>query len=308
MYQDCDEDIMSTLDDMLYCTYRESTPGGRFNPIVGPFAYEIPVPQSGQYRLTLHFTETRVFSANGGSQIEIVAQSNVVKSAFDIVAEAGGRLRPVQITTTQPVYQVGNQVFTVEFNLVPGASLPRVSALELEYIEGATLTPSLSPTSLAPTVSPETIPIRIRAGFSSTEPSDRYYDEEGNLWHQDQFYEGGTRNIFGCRDTVAELFCSAHMGNTFSYRIPVPTPGDYTVTLYFMETSVRVPGAEVPVFDVVGESGPIVTGFDPLAEAGGAFVVTTLSATETITDGYYDLSFASTQRQAYVNAIMVDFA
>lgn len=113
--------------------------------------------------------------------------------------------------------------------------------------------------------------IRILAGFSKS----NYTDHTGQIWGPDRYYSGGTTGSappqFIDRTSDATLYQNCRAGD-FSYDIPVK-PGVYELGLFFAETSygpntLAGGGESSRIFNVELNGKPILTEFDPLADAG----------------------------------------
>ena len=102
-------------------------------------------------------------------------------------------------------------------------------------------------------------------------------------------------------DEAVALYQSERYGD-FSYAIPVPTGGDYEVTLRFAETCWQSSGQRV--FDVEAEGQEVVTDLDLYAEVGrdAAYDVT---RTVSVTDGTLNLTFTTDTDNATVSAIAI---
>ena len=126
----------------------------------------------------------------------------------------------------------------------------------------------------------------------------------GTTYRADTLFSGGqtagvSRPIAGTQDDA--LYQSERYGD-FSYAIPVPTGGDYEVTLRFAETCWQSSGQRV--FDVEAEGQEVVTDLDLYAEVGrdAAYDVT---RTVSVTDGTLNLTFTTDTDNATVSAIAI---
>jgi hypothetical protein len=113
--------------------------------------------------------------------------------------------------------------------------------------------------------------VRILAGHSKN----NYTDHSGQLWGPDRFYTGGlTRNSppqFIDRTSDPTMYQNWREGE-FSYDIPLK-PGVYELGLYFAETiygpNTLAGGGEASrTFNVALNGKPLLTEFDPIADAG----------------------------------------
>ncbi len=77
-----------TSDEPLYKTFRKGT-----------FSYNIPVPTTEEYEVTLHFAEPNNYS-EGDRLFDIMAEGEVKAGSFDIVKHAGGAKKATTMTFT----------------------------------------------------------------------------------------------------------------------------------------------------------------------------------------------------------------
>jgi hypothetical protein len=90
---------------------------------------------------------------------------------------------------------------------------------------------------------------------------------------------------------------------SFSYNIPVPEVGAYTIILHMAELFWEVPGMRI--FDVMLEGTVRLDDFDIVADVGGRYVAQSYTYTETITDGDVTLDFMAVTDMAQVSGIEV---
>jgi hypothetical protein len=142
------QDILNTDEDVLYQSARGSSSD------FGSFRYAIPVPQSGNYQMTLHFAET-YWGAPGGASGGVGSRvfdvnlegGSVELDNYDIFAAAGGAMRAISATVT---INVTDGTLNMAFTRV--ANRPRVSGIELRLLaSSATTTPSPTTASATPT-------------------------------------------------------------------------------------------------------------------------------------------------------------
>jgi hypothetical protein len=144
-------------------------------------------------------------------------------------------------------------------------------------------------------------PIRVHAGGAAFTDS-----ATGNVWSADTGFTGGSAFATGSTvtDTAnpsqAPLYQSQRYGN-FQYQFNVPS-GTYTVNLKFAEIWWTQTGQRV--FNVTINGQTVLSGFDIVAAAGGAFQAVdrafTVGPTTQITIG-----FTSTVDNAEINAIEI---
>jgi hypothetical protein len=113
--------------------------------------------------------------------------------------------------------------------------------------------------------------IRILAGYSKS----NYTDHTGQVWGPDRYYSGGTTRSappqFIDRTSDATLYQNCREGE-FSYDIPLK-PGVYELGLFFAETiygqnTLAGGGEGSRTFNVESNGRPLLTEFDPIADAG----------------------------------------
>ena len=113
--------------------------------------------------------------------------------------------------------------------------------------------------------------IRILAGYSKS----NYTDHTGQVWGPDRYYSGGTTRSappqFVDRTSDATLYQNCRAGD-FRYDIPLK-PGVYELGLFFAETiygqnTLAGGGEGSRTFNVESNGRPLLTEFDPIADAG----------------------------------------
>ncbi|MGE5487399.1 MAG: malectin domain-containing carbohydrate-binding protein [bacterium] len=178
---------------------------------------------------------------------------------------------------------------------------------------GATPPPDSRPVPVVPDVDA----IRIAAGRTGSP----YVDVWGRRWEADRYYEGGVsrpgpKHFFppvpdeGIFKTMREANASDDpmVPQWFRYDIPL-SPGTYELKLYFADP-LRQPDSDEREsaqnrrsFQVNMNGRPLLTGFDPIADAGWSAV--DIRAFKDVTpaeDGKLHLEFSGGQRP-FVNAI-----
>ena len=144
--------------------------------------------------------------------------------------------------------------------------------------------------------------IRIKAGVDQP-----MKDELGNVWQQDQGFEGG--DVVSREPTLAiantktpSLYRSEHYSMTrFSQKL---ANGKYTVKLHFAETfeDINAAGQRVFSFNVQGKD---FKDFDVFVKAGGANRAYVETVAVEITDGKLDVTFTPKVENPEVNAIEI---
>jgi N-acetylneuraminic acid mutarotase len=158
--------------------------------------------------------------------------------------------------------------------------------------------PPVTPPPVTPPP-PAAIPIRIDAAGSKT-----YTDATGKTWIADKYFTGGATSLglFDIAGTTDDTFyATRRCGTSFSYNIPIPAAGDYTLNLLFADAS-YAPGGRL--FNVTAEGSTILKNFDVVGSAGKGVAITK-SFPITINDGTLNLSFKSVLNNATISAIEI---
>lgn len=158
--------------------------------------------------------------------------------------------------------------------------------------------------------------LRILAGYSKNQ----YIDHAGEVWGPDRYYSGGgalsPAPQFIDRTSDPTLYQNCRYGD-FSYDIPLK-PGVYELRLYFAETiygpSTLAGGGESSrIFNVELNGRPILSEFDPTADAGASHTadVRVFHDVTPAPDGQLHLRFSryegmgSPQDQPILNALEI---
>ena len=146
------------------------------------------------------------------------------------------------------------------------------------------------------------MPIRIKAGQSIP-----FTDSSGNIWLQEQGFEGGatigrdsTTAIAGTNDPG--LFLSEHYSmDSFSCNLP---NGKYFAKLYFAETyeGITGPGQRVFSFNVQGHE---FKDFDVWVKAGGPYRAYIQTVPVEVTNGEFRIIFTHQVENPQINAIEI---
>ena len=245
--------IARTQEQAFYRTSRQ-----------GSFRYDIPL-KKGIYELRLHFAETVYESESGesggeGSRImNVRANSRVLLSAFDLVADAGGsRIADVKV--------------------FPGIEPAADGKLHLE-LEGANAAGAiLQAIEILPGAHGHMLPVRV---LPRQIP---YYSNDSRWWSPDDYFEGGRLAAYGLQPSGSDdpdLYATERWGN-FSYAIPA-SPGRYELTLYFARrhSEPDQPAAAeeegepkaARVFNVFSNGHALLENFDLRKEAGEKDVI-----------------------------------
>jgi len=128
-------EIDNTDDDQLYWTER-----------FGDFGYDIPVPEDGQYEVTLYFAELYQGVANdageGARIFDVSAEGQLILDDYDIIAEAGAPHTAISETAT---VEVTDGELNLDFTTVEDNA--KISAIKVEQLDDGT-------TNTPPTIDP----------------------------------------------------------------------------------------------------------------------------------------------------------
>ena len=138
-------------------------------------------------------------------------------------------------------------------------------------------------------------------------------DHDGNLWHPDTYFLGGTPSDFpkqvgGTPDP--NLYAQERYGH-FTYAIPVDTHGRYTLVLHFAELywgsqTSGLGGVGSRVFRVICNGSTLLDNFNIFKEAGSLNALTkTFHHLQPSAEGKLDLTFEPIVNFATVSAIEV---
>lgn len=161
---------------------------------------------------------------------------------------------------------------------------------------------------------------RINAGGSSVNATD-----DGPDWSADQYVTGGktyTNDALTASDIdasaseagPADLYLTEHSGESpfFTYDIPVPEDGPYTVKLHLAEIYFGAEGGDTGggvgdrVFSVDIEDGQDgLSGYDIFAEVGTQTAVVETFSGISVSDGALTLDFSASTNQPKISAIEV---
>ena len=153
----------------------------------------------------------------------------------------------------------------------------------------------------APATAPLTLPIRIKAGLSTS-----LTNSDGTVWLADQnFTDGDTAERPDAQianTTTPEIYRSERYSMT-AFSCPVPN-GKYIVKLHFCETyeGITGPGQRVFTFNVAGHE---FKDFDVFAKAGGALRAYVVTVNVEITGGKLDISFTPNIENPQINGIEI---
>jgi hypothetical protein len=199
------------------------------------------------------------------------------KLAEPTIVDASGPPGPIAAETSRGL--AGRRPRAWTWLLLPAVALVLLAAIVGLVALKSKVVNSPSPSLAAPPIESREAAagadarsqVRILAGYSKN----NYTDHSGQIWGPDRYYTGGlTRNSppqFIDRTSDATLYQNWREGE-FSYDIPLK-PGVYELGLYFAETiygsnTLAGGGEGSRTFNVALNGKPLLTEFDPIADAG----------------------------------------
>ncbi len=240
----------------------------------GLTGYDVPVPASGAYRVTVNTSETS-FRRAGQRVFAVSAEGRRVATGVDIARRVGfAKAYPITFTTV-----VRDGVLSLRFSASKDRA--RVSSLVVEQ------------------VTQSDVVARMVAGRAPVK------DAAGRVWSPDAaFADGGTTwsgstPIGGTADD--RLFQSERWG-VRGYQVPVPAPGWYRVTLNAAELVFTRPGQRV--FTVTAEGQTVLRAVD-LVKAVGRSNAYAATFTVRVTDGGLSLRLPASVNHAKVASLQV---
>lgn len=188
-----------------------------------------------------------------------------------------------------------------------------LKAVATQPVPAPSSTPTKKPTAL-PTGKPTPMPIvpsppdsfemRINCGGNT------YVDTDGNTWEEDSYFNlGYTKNrnrfnIIGTQDDpLYQTERSDDTGATISYEIPVPSAGEYEVTILMAEIYFDTEGTRV--FDVIVEDQDFAKGLDIVEQVGGNFMPLEISKTLVVADGFVSIDLNPVVENPKISAIYI---
>ena len=132
-----------------------------------------------------------------------------------------------------------------------------------------------------------------------------FTDSSGNRWETETGFVGGatsstTRDITG---TTEDRLYQRERSGMSAYRVPVGSPGSFTVVMHLSENKFNAAGKRV--FDIQAEGRTVVSGLDIYARTGAKYRAHTLSFAADVSDSTLDLGFVKRVDNAKVSSIQV---
>jgi hypothetical protein len=237
--------------------------------------------KSGEYEIHFYFAETSDLQpVTRPVDIVINAEPDI---HFDVVDDAGG----VDIATS-----------FVQTGIHPEND----GLIHVDYTSEVSL---LNAVEILPADSDNLLPVRITASPNS------FKDSANQLWLSDRYYVGGRRGqLTHSQDATNRSIYSYDRVGSFRYDIPVVSPGNYRVTLYFSEpwfgqSNLVHGGPGSRVFNVSCNGSVILKNFDIMAEGGTNPVIKTFDNIQPTARGRIVLSFIPVVNYPEINAIEV---
>lgn len=251
----------------------------------GSFYYKIPL-QKGDYELHLYFVSSNP-NANTPPTFGVAINGKIVLAGFDPNTDAMGPNIPDE------------RVFR-------GVQPSQNGFLYIDFY-GETAQAALNGIEILPGLPHSQLPVRI-----VTQPAS-FTDNSGNIWHRDEFYQGGYGSDQQFTVTGAKnpgLYASERYGY-FSYSIPVDARDQYTLVLHFVESYFgpkRPGGGGVGsrLFRVTCNGQTLLDNFDIFKQAGSLHALTeTFHHLKPTPQGKLNIIFDPIQNNATVSAIEV---
>jgi hypothetical protein len=272
--------IWRTQDPIIYRSSRQ-----------GDFTYNIPL-KAGAYELHLHFAETFYGpeSAAGGGEgsrvMTVLANGQPLLHDFDVLADAGGD-RTAEVKVYSDISPAADGQLHLAFSSKGGNGM--LSAIEI-----------------LPGIRGRIRPVRIVARDVP------YYSDDSHWWSPDAYFKGGQLSASQepANGTDDPEFYETERWGHFSYAIPVP-PGQYTVTLHFIEHHAAAGGAAPAApgdreFNVFCNGKTVLANLNILEQAGeNRPLVRKIKGLEPNAQGKLLLEFVPVTRYATVSAIEV---
>ena len=270
----------------------------------GTFSYSIPVVQAGLYSVRLLFAEN-YWSTIGSRVFNVTAQGRTILNHLDlntvglnpaVPCTTGSRGALTQTTAYifSTTVQVTAASLAVQLGFISITDNAQVSAVEVLFV-GSTA-PAAS-TAAPPAVS-STASMRGSASSSSTAApvpfssfalyinsgavSGGFTDAAGRQWLDDRYFnpssgtwQGSPNGGSQWTNTTADLYAlysSNRVGN-IAYTLPVPSAGQYQVTLHYAEMYWSAAGKRV--FSVAVQGQQRVAALDLIALTGREYAAYT---------------------------------
>jgi len=266
--------VLKTSDPMLFDHWR-----------TGDFTYDIPLAP-GTYELHLFFIAS--------------PQDDPKSSYFNVSLNGQPLLSPFNIGDDALGANIADE--RVFKDIHPDKD----GFLHLKFFMDRS-SATLNALEILPGLPHRQIPVRLVAQQSAV------MDHNGNLWHPDDYYQGGTlsdppRQVNDTPDP--NLYTQERYGH-FTYTIPVDTRSRYTLILHFAELYwISNPwdrvGVGSRVFRVYCNGSTLLDNFDIFKETGSLHPLTkTFNHLRPSPEGKLDLTFEPITNQATISAIEV---
>lgn len=261
--------IDNTENDPLYQSERN-----------GNFTYEIPVPEQGLYTAELHFAEIH-WQKSGARLFRIAVEGDQPGSIIDLYEDHGG----------------ANSAFVLKMDDIEVVDGHLTIALITEK-DNAKIS-GIAVFEQSPSTKPEKL--RINSGGGAL-------DFGKEKWLDDRYFTGGhTYSIKSGKITNThrdELYRSERFGN-FSYRLPAPEVGLYTIEFHLAEIYWEFPASRI--FDITVENGQFeLEDIDVYGDYDGSRSATVIIAENIkVTDGFLDVGVSKTKDNGKISGIVM---
>jgi hypothetical protein len=250
--------IANTTDDVLYQSERWSS---------SPLTYQVAVPRSGNYKVTLKFAELYFTTANS-RRFNVAVEGATIATNLDLVAQAGP-LTAYDLTTTVPVTD-GSLTITMS----PGSvENPKIAAF---YVESADLSKNVPRGWYGVRANSTTAYTSVVDGTPYL--PDGFWTAPGNT------VSGSTGTIVGSNGDDALYLNERWAEGDLTYNIPVRN-GTYEAVLHYAETWSGAQSAGVRKFNAFLEGSLLAPAPLDLAQVAGYRTAYRQTGIVEVTDG-----------------------
>ncbi len=257
----------------------------------------ITIPSTAPVTVSSLFCSPTSVSSAGSSTCTVTLSSpaGTGGAAVTLSSSAASLTVPASV----PVAAGSN---SANFTATAGAITSTQTATLTAALNGSSIPATLTltqPTNSNSNSNSSFTPIRVNAG------GDAYTDPSGNVWSADYDYSGGATSLTSrtVTGTTTPVLYQTDRWGTFYYTVNAPN-GNYTVNLKFAEIYFSTAGSRM--FNVSINGTQVLTNFDIVAQAGGAFKALDESIPVTVTNGQINIQFTPGEAdQPTVNAIEI---
>ncbi len=135
-----------------------------------------------------------------------------------------------------------------------------------------------------------------------------YQSAAGKNFIADQYFQGGfslSSSATIANTSDASLYQKYRIGKNMSYAIPLPTSGEYEVTLHFAELQNYLMKPNARIFSISVEGQAQISNLDVFSSAGAGAAAHTETFTALITDGELNINTAASSENSILSAIEI---